>query len=146
MKQTIGNVTITAEIHDTDLDQVATLSDVTAQYDHLGSKPKEHLYALFLNGANELLAEKLIGVGSAADVSVDLTDIARTAVLTNARAVILVHNHPSGDAIPSTEDIETTEEVRDALALFNVDLLDHVIISRTDHHSMHGNNDLPLNG
>lgn len=142
MEQTIGNVTVTAEIHDTDLNQVSTLSDVTTKYDHLTTEPKEHLYALFLNGANETLAEKLITIGGAADVRVDLTDIARTAILTNARAVILVHNHPSGDPTPSTTDIETTKEIRDALALFDIDLLDHVIISRNEYHSMRGTNDL----
>jgi len=136
MEKTMGSVTVTAELHDTDPETVVSFNDVRNRFEDLGDEMKEHLYAVFLNAGNEELAEKLIGLGNAAETSVDITDIARTAVLTNAAAVILVHNHPSGDPSPSDADVTTTEEIRDALALFDIALMDHVIIVRDDAHSL----------
>ena len=132
----MGSVTVTAELHDTDPETVASFNDVRNRFENLGDEMKEHLYAVFLNAGNEELAEKLIGLGNAAETSVDIADIARTAVLTNAAAVILVHNHPSGDPSPSDADVTTTEEIRDALALFDIALMDHVIIAWDDAHSL----------
>lgn len=136
MEETMGSVTVTAELHDTDPETVASFADVRNRFEDLGDKMKEHLYAVFLNAGNEELAAKLIGLGSNAETSADVTDIARTAVLTNARAVILVHNHPSGDPTPSDADVTTTEQIRDALNLFDISLMDHVIIARDDAHSL----------
>jgi len=73
-------------------------------------------------------------------------DVVRPAVLIGARAVVLVHNHPSGDPAPSAEDVTVTEQVRDALDLFDVDLLDHVIVGRDTCHSMRGHDDVQFNG
>lgn len=142
----MGSVTVTAEVHDTDMKTVTGYTDITGKYGHLRDEPKEHVYAVFLNGANETLAEKLIGLGTAAEAGIDITDIARTAILTNARAVILIHNHPSGDATASSGDVTATKAVQDALSLFNIDLLDHVIIGRDQHHSMRRNHDLQFTG
>lgn len=136
MEEHIGNVTVTAKLHDTSPERIESFSDVTARYDQLSERQKEHFYAVFLNGSNEVLAEKLIGLGTASDVKIDVTDIARTAVLINARAVILVHNHPSGDASPSQKDVRTTEEIGDALELLDISMFDHVIIGRRENHSM----------
>lgn len=145
VKQTeVGNVTITAELHDTDPETLETETGVAAKYGYLSDKLKEHFYAVFLNGANEQLAEKLIGLGTAAGAEADISDIVRTAALVNARAVILVHNHPSGTAKPTDQDIDVTRQIRDALDLIEVDLLDHVIIGDS-HHSMRSNSDLSFN-
>jgi DNA repair protein RadC len=69
-------------------------------------------------------------------------DIARTAVLTNASAVILVHNHPSNNNDATPEDKNATKEIKEALGIFNIELLDHVIISQNNSYSMRQNNDL----
>jgi DNA repair protein RadC len=136
MQETVGNVTVTAELHDTASETVTSRADVRRRVEGLGEEMKEHLYALFLNASNEELAKKLIGLGTAAETNLDIADIARTAVLTNARAVILVHNHPSGDPSPSDGDVTGTRSVKEALDLFEINLLDHVIVAREDTHSM----------
>lgn len=146
MEQTVGNVTVSAEFHDTEPETVQSFADVTAKYNHLQEEMKEHLYAVFLNASNDVLAEKLISLGNAGGTGVDVADIARTAVLTNSRAVILIHNHPSGDPSPTDDDITATRTVRDALDLLGIDLLDHVIIARNGTHSMRGHDDLQFNG
>jgi DNA repair protein RadC len=84
----------------------------------------------------------LISLGQSMQTSLDVKDIVRTAVLTDASAVILVHNHPSGNCEPTDSDLTATEKVQDALETFGVQLLDHVIISRKDCNSMKQENQL----
>lgn len=131
----IGNVTVSAE-YQREGDYIKNYQNVKDRYRFLVEKPKEHLYALFLNSGNELITEKLIGVGTAQTCTIDTSDIVRTAALTNATAVILVHNHPSGDSSPSQQDIEGTKEAAAALDLLNIVLLDHVIVARKTNTSM----------
>lgn len=142
----IGSVSVRAELHDTDLESVTGLHDVVSRYQHLENEFKEHCYAVYLNGANETLAEKLIGLGNAQQATVDIADIVRTAILVNARAVILVHNHPSGQVEPTPNDTKLTEAIRDGLDLFDIHLLDHVIIGRDTHHSMRKTRDVQFTG
>lgn len=145
MQETVGTVTVRAELHDTQPETVQSYADVSSKFTHLREEMKEHLYAVFLNAGNEVLAEKLIGLGNAGGTGMDVPDIARTAILTNARAIILVHNHPSGDPSPTDADITATRTVRDALDLFDISLLDHVIIAREGNHSMRQHGDLRFN-
>jgi len=120
---------------------ISSFSDVTARYEFLQSKPKEHLYALFLGSTHEVLGDKLICIGGAGGTPVDVIDIARTAVVANASAVVLVHNHPGRGSNPSMEDMETTEEVQEALELFDIELLDHVILAWDGSYSMRHDGD-----
>lgn len=146
MEQTMGNVTVTAELHESDPETLTSLGDVRRKFGDLGDEMKEHAYAVFLNASNEVMAEKLIGLGSVSATGIDCADVVRTAALTNAAAVILVHNHPSGDPTPTQPDVDVTEAVRDTLDLLDIDLLDHVIITRNGSHSMRQHNDLRFNG
>lgn len=146
MEHEFGSVRVSAELLDSEPETVRSFSDVKARYSELAGEAKEHLYALYLNSANQLLGDKLICLGSSDRVRVDIKDIARAAVLVGAEAVILVHNHPSGVTDPSEKDVKVTREVRKALDLFDVDLLDHVIFGRDDCRSMRGNGDLTFNG
>lgn len=146
MEHELGSVRVKAELLESDPGTVRSFSDVEERYGELSTESKEHLYALFLNSANRVLGDKLVGLGSADRVKVDVKDIARTAVLVGAEAVILVHNHPSGVTAPSAKDVEVTGEVKKALDLFDIDLLDHVVVGRDDCHSMKGNGDLSFNG
>lgn len=72
----------------------------------------------------------------------DTKDIARTAVLTDAEAVILVHNHSSANSQPSNADLEATRQVQNCLESFGVELLDHIILSRNQVHSMKAQGEL----
>ncbi len=97
---------------------------------------KEPLYVVYLNNDNKVIGDKLISLGQSMQTSLDVKDIVRTAVLTDAEAVILVHNHASTSAEPSTSDLKATEQVQTCLEKFDVQLLDHVIISREEFCSM----------
>jgi DNA repair protein RadC len=131
-----GSIQVKAELKDETVEEITNFGTVKQRYKFLRERPKEHFYAVFLRSGNEVIGDKLIGLGNTSTAPVDLKDIARTAVLTNATAVILVHNHPSTNPEPTAEDRKATQEIKDGLELFGIDLLDHVIISRTNSHSM----------
>ena len=69
-----------------------------------------------------------LATGTRAACYMDPAAVARNAILTNASGVIISHNHPSGNASPSKDDLQATARVKEALALFGITLFDHVII------------------
>lgn len=144
MKQKLGNLTVKAEIQQQEPDTVESLYDIINRYESLKYEPKEHLYAVFLTNRNQFIADKIIGLGSRDHVGIDIQDVVRTAALTNAGGIILVHNHPSGKPQATDKDIEVTQEAKEVLEKINVEILDHVIISRDSHYSMRQANDGPL--
>ncbi|MDY6773773.1 MAG: DNA repair protein RadC, partial [Candidatus Nanohaloarchaea archaeon] len=90
---------------------------------------EENFGILCLDSGNRLLSRELsLFRGSVNEVEVQTRVIAKKALRENASAVVLAHNHPSGDPEPSQEDVEVTEEVRKALDLVDVDLLDHIVV------------------
>ena len=144
MRYSFGTIQVEAEIVEDDRDSIASLQELKQQYSYLRRKQKEHLYAVYLDNDNTVIGDKLISLGQAVQTSVDVKDVVRTAVLTDASAVILVHNHPSSNCEPSSSDLKATEEVQTALETFGVQLLDHLIISRKDTHSMKAENQLSI--
>lgn len=143
MKYELGSIKVTAEIRESK-DQIKSLNDVASKYRNLGGEQKEHFYAVFLTNGNEEIGDKLIGLGGLDSAPVDVPDVVRTAVLVKAGAVILVHNHPSGNAQATQQDIETTEEIHDVLDRLGITLLDHVIITHNDSYSMRQHRDGPF--
>lgn len=142
MKYSFGTIKVEAEIEEDDRDEIVSLSHIRERYSHLQGKQKEHLYAVYLNNDNKVIGDKLISLGQSMQTSLDVKDIVRTAVLTDASAVILVHNHPSGNCEPTDSDLKATEKIQTALQTFGVQLLDHVIISRKTYNSMKQEDDL----
>ena len=88
--------------------------------------PQEQLRVVLLDTRNRVLDVVLVYQGSVNTAVVRMAELFRDAVVANAPAVILVHNHPSGDPEPSPEDVRLTKDA--AEALLSIDLLDHVII------------------
>lgn len=91
-------------------------------------KTKEHFIALLLSTKNHVIARAMISVGSLNASIVHPRELFREAIRYSAAAVILVHNHPSGDPTPSQEDISLTMQLVEAGNLLNISILDHVII------------------
>ncbi|MEO0819502.1 MAG: DNA repair protein RadC [Pseudomonadota bacterium] len=90
----------------------------------------EQVRVLFLDRKNVLIADEAQGEGTVDHVPVYPREIVRRALALNASALILVHNHPSGDPTPSAADIEMTREIEDALTTLGLVLHDHVVIGR----------------
>ena len=96
---------------------------------------KELFYSLYLNTASELLAVHKISEGTTKQTLVDIKFIMQGAIMTNAAAVIVCHNHPSGSTSPSSEDKKVTERIKTAAALFDVHLTDSVILATDNYFS-----------
>jgi DNA repair protein RadC len=98
----------------------------------MGHLEQESLRVVLLNTKNRILEEKEVCRGSLNSAAVRVGEIFREPVRQNAAAIILVHNHPSGDPTPSPEDVRLTAAAREAGELLDVELLDHVVIGRQD--------------
>jgi DNA repair protein RadC len=93
--------------------------------------PAEQLRILFLNSKNRLLRDEVMSEGSVNETQVYPREIMRRALELGATALILVHNHPSGDPQPSAGDIEATRRVAAAGRPFEIQIHDHVVIARS---------------
>ena len=96
--------------------------------ERLQDLPCERFYALYLNTRHRLLGVHLVSAGTLNQSLVHPRDVFAPALKANAAAVIVVHNHPSGDPLPSREDHEVTRRLKQAGELLGVGLLDHVVI------------------
>ena len=89
---------------------------------------QEHLRVLLLNTRNEVLGTQEIYVGNVNSSVIRASEVFRPAVQANAPSIIVVHNHPSGDPAPSSQDVDITEELISAGKLLGIELLDHVVL------------------
>lgn len=96
----------------------------------------EMVYLLSLDAAGKVLNCRLLGHGSVNSANVPARRMVQEALGTNATAVVLAHNHPSGIALPSKEDVELTLRLRDALDVMDILLLDHIVVADDDFVSM----------
>ena len=92
---------------------------------------QEQLVAFYLNRVNKLIGHRLIRSGTMTSCLIDVKLLVSLALHTMATSVIIAHNHPSGTLKPSNQDIELTKKIKQILALIDVQLLDHLIISET---------------
>ena len=96
----------------------------------LAFEKTEQFRILFLNTKNVLIADELQQKGTVNHTPVYPREVIKRALDLNASAIILVHNHPSGDPEPSRDDIDITKEIREAGAKLGISLHDHVIVAR----------------
>ncbi len=96
----------------------------------------ETVFLLCLDAKCKVLCCREVGQGSVNSASVSVRRIVETALRANATTVVMAHNHPSGVALPSGEDVQTTRRVAAALAAVEVHLADHVIVADGDYVSL----------
>ncbi|MDW3206744.1 MAG: DNA repair protein RadC [Alphaproteobacteria bacterium] len=123
-----------------DLDRMDVLSSWQAVIDYcraaMGRDAVEQTRLLFLDGSNRLIADEVQQRGTVNHTPLYPREVVKRALELSASALIMVHNHPSGDPTPSRPDIDMTAAVRDALAQIDIQLHDHIIISRSGHTSL----------
>ncbi len=93
---------------------------------------REHLCILFLDAKNRIIRHEVVSVGTLTASLIHPREIFKAAIRESANAVILVHNHPSGDVQPSSADKQVTTILKQAGNLLQIDLLDHVIVGADD--------------
>ncbi len=108
-------------------EKLENLSDVKSQVRDMKFLDSEVLRVFYLNSGNELVDEEEFD-GGVSNVGLDVQEVFRSALESKASAVILAHNHPSGEASATEKDLRTTEEVIDAGESLGLDVLDHVIV------------------
>ena len=118
------------KINDSSLPTVHSIKDVLLQVSYLREKTREHLMAIYLNARNELLFRKHVFTGTLNASLIHPREIFNEALKQNAASVILAHNHPSGDAEPSQDDLEITKRLIEAGKIMGIDVLDHIIITK----------------
>ena len=96
---------------------------------------KEYFKVLFLNQANQILGYTLISEGGLTETTADVRLIFQAALLTNSVALILAHNHPSGNLKPSQSDLDITKKLKNSCDLLDISLLDHLIITKDNYFS-----------
>jgi len=101
-----------------------------------GFEDREHFRILFLDKKNALIADEVQGRGTVDHTPVYVREVVKRALELSATAIILVHNHPSGDPTPSRADIDVTKQIIDAAKPLGVTVHDHVIVGRHGHASL----------
>jgi DNA repair protein RadC len=104
--------------------------------DRLAEKKKEYFYALCLDTKHRIIHEELVSVGILDASLIHPREVFNPAIKVCSHAVILVHNHPSGEAEPSENDKEVTKLLMDAGRLLGIEVLDHIIIGMDGYQSM----------
>jgi DNA repair protein RadC len=94
----------------------------------LGREAREQFRVLFLDTRNRLIADEVMGQGTVNHTPVYTREVMKRALEVHATALILVHNHPSGDPTPSKDDIQMTKEVQMAAGVMGIAVHDHVIV------------------
>lgn len=96
---------------------------------------KEVVVAFYLDTRNKIISREIISIGTLNQTIIHPREVFRTAIARNANGLIISHNHPSGSANPSNEDIKITKELKEAGDLLHIKLLDHVIVTKDTFYS-----------
>jgi len=108
--------------------RVTTSKEVFELFHFLRNEAKEHFITLHLDGKNRIVCVENVSSGSLNASIVHPREVFKSCLLSSAAAVILLHNHPSGDPTPSREDLELSGRLKEAGELLGIRILDHIII------------------
>ena len=106
------------------------------------SKLQEHFAVFDLDARHRVIERRIVSVGTLNGVEVHPREVFKGAILNSAAAVILVHNHPSGDTAPSRQDVELTKRLCAGADLFGIPVLDHVVVAADGFTSMREKGDI----
>lgn len=110
-------------------EQITGSTTVYKLFRHFANEPRETFLAVYLDSQKRIIAYDLLSTGTTDKASVYPKEVVRTALLTNASSMILVHNHPSGNVKPSQLDIVITAAIQQACEIMNIEVHDHIIVS-----------------
>lgn len=113
-----------------------TIVDFMNKHFHTDRLSSENVFAIFYDQRLQPISISHIGIGEVNTSIVSIRQICSIALMSNASSVVLIHNHPSGNTEPSGEDCEVTKKVNNALQMFGIHLVDHIVIG-TGYTSFH---------
>lgn len=107
---------------------------------NLGFSNQEEFFVVFLSSGGKIIKASSLFKGSGDKTIVGVDEIYRNALLLKAKAIVIAHNHPSGNPNPSSEDISLTKRIKEGCDLIGIMLLDHIIISNMAYYSFKEHN------
>jgi len=110
-------------------------ADVLPLIQHYADRKQEHFICIALNGANEVIASRVVTIGLVNKTQVHPREVLADPLNDRASAIIIAHNHPSGGVMPSNEDVEITRKLKSAGETLGIKLLDHIIFDRKNYYS-----------
>jgi DNA repair protein RadC len=110
-------------------------SDLWTTYQKYTKKRKEHFFVTTLTGSHEIIKTRVISIGIANQTIVHPREVFRDAIIDNAVAIIIGHNHPSQNLEPSEEDKQITKRLKDAGEILGIRVLDHMIVTKKGFYS-----------
>lgn len=105
---------------------------------------RETCHALMTDRNGNIIGHFLVGIGDEKNVTIGVKAVCAVAISCLAHGVVLVHNHPSGNPTPGKADIEQTEHLRRALSVFDISLLDHIVLGEGRYYSFSEEADRPI--
>jgi DNA repair protein RadC len=113
-----------------------TAAEVFEYLSDMRDLPKEHLRGLYLNSHYRLIHDEVISIGSVTANIIHPREVFRPALEYSASAVILAHNHPSGDPAPSQADLDITNQIVEAGKILGIEVLDHIVVTKSEYISI----------
>ncbi len=133
----LGERTMADAVRDDDTQLLSSAGAYGYMAPRLAPLPHEEFWALYLSRSNRVISERRIGQGGVSGTFVDVRLLVKGALEELASSIIVFHNHPSGNLRPSQQDISLTKKIRDAAALFDIRLNDHIIVASGSYFSFH---------
>ncbi len=103
---------------------------------HYSDRKQEHFICISINGANEVIASRVVSVGLVNKTHVHPREVFADPLTDRAAAIIIAHNHPNGSLTPSKEDVDITNQLKSAGEILGIKLLDHIIFNYKGHYSL----------
>jgi len=127
-------------VRDNTNDEIIQINSETDAYelvkDELAGSDREILLSVMLTVKNDLIGVETVSIGSITTSTTTPRDVFKSAILANAVSIIVCHNHPSGELIPSKNDVEITKQLIAAGELLGIKVLDHLIVSNQGYKSV----------
>lgn len=117
--------------------------DLYKRLEKYAHKKQEHFFVIILDGAHNFVKLEVVTKGLVNRTIVHAREVFRPAIVASACAIIVAHNHPSGNLTPSSEDMEITERFIDAGVIIGIPVLDHIIFGPTGYRSMVETGEMP---
>jgi len=115
--------------------KIRTPADLLPHVRHYADRKQEHFLCASINGANEILNIRVVSIGLIDRTPVHPREVFADALSDRASAIIVAHNHPSGDLEPSASDVDVTNQLKAAGSVVGITVLDHIIFNRSGYFS-----------
>lgn len=123
--------------------KIQSPKDILPLIRHYGDRKQEHFICISLNGANEVITVRVVTIGLVNKSQIHPREVFSDVIAERAAAVIIAHNHPSGNLNPSREDAAVTRQIQAAADILGIPLLDHIIFDHTAYYSFKEDSRLP---